>query len=64
MAVADGRVGGSGQGVGDGRQMTGLACSKMSSWDLICSFIKDTLTKRWAQKLLQVIDTFHLYCQI
>lgn len=46
MAVADGRVGGSGQGEGDGRQMRGLACSKMSSWDLImCLFSKHTLMK-------------------
>lgn len=65
MAVADGRAGGSGQGEGDGRQMRGLACSKMSSWDsIICLFLKHTLTKRSAQKLFQVIDTFHLYCQI
>lgn len=59
MAVADGRVGGSGQGEGDGRQMRGLACSKMSSWDIIIRlFLKLALTARWAPKLVQVIDTF------
>lgn len=51
VAVADGRVGGSRQGEGDGRQMKALACSEMSSWDLIvCLFLKRTLMKRWGKK--------------